>query len=499
MKTIRISYLPGKINRWTLACILLSIFAMSSCKKFVDVDPPVTNPSSESVFNEDATAISAVTSIYTRISQLGLSTNSSLLSISKKTGLSADELTLWSGGDVYDVAFFTNALNASNVGGSGVNTGHEYWTTLYSYLYTCNAAIEGLTVSQSLTPAVKQQLLGEAKFMRAFIFFYLVNLYGDVPLVTVTDYELNRLLPRSNSGKVYQLIISDLKEAQVLLSSTYLNGQLKEYVGSQERVRPTSWAATALLARSYLYINDFPNAEIETSKIISNTSLFSLSTLPNVFLKTSKEAIWQLQPVNKSADLFWNTEDARMYVVSAAPVGFNSSHPVYLSQFLLSTFEANDGRRTNWIGSYTSGTNTYYFPNKYKVATAGTAVSEYQNVFRLAEQFLIRAEARANQNNISGAQNDLNIIRTRAGLGSTSANDVTSLLNAIQHERQVELFTEWGHRWLDLKRTGKVDEVMNVATPAKANGVLWKSFQQWYPLPMDDVLQSPNLVQNNGY
>jgi len=118
-------------------------------------------------------------------------------------------------------------------------------------------------------------------------------------------------------------------------------------------------------------------------------------------------------------------------------------------------------------------------------------------VLRLAEQYLIRAEARAQQNNVGGAQSDLNTIRTRAGLPNTTANDKTSLLAAIIHERQVELFSEWGHRWLDLKRSGNLDAMMAVVAPAK--GATWSSNWQWYPIPSYEIVQDPNLVQNPGY
>jgi hypothetical protein len=119
-------------------------------------------------------------------------------------------------------------------------------------------------------------------------------------------------------------------------------------------------------------------------------------------------------------------------------------------------------------------------------------------VFRLAEQYLIRAEARAQQGNVSGSQSDLNAIRTRAGLPNTTANDKASLLTAIQHERQVEMFTEWGHRWFDLKRTGTIDAVMSVIAPAKGGGA-WNSNKALLPLPLGDLQADQNLTQNPGY
>jgi hypothetical protein len=141
--------------------------------------------------------------------------------------------------------------------------------------------------------------------------------------------------------------------------------------------------------------------------------------------------------------------------------------------------------------------NTYHYANKYKIADMGAGVHEYNTVFRLAEQYLIRAEARAHLNNITGAQDDLNIIRARAGLGITLANDQTQLLAAVQQERRVELFTEWGHRWLDLKRAGNIDTTMPAITSAK--GGTWNTNWQWYPIPASEVQRNPNLTQNDDY
>jgi hypothetical protein len=373
-------------------------------------------------------------------------------------------------------------------------------------VYKCNAAIDGLQKSTKLTPAVHQQLLGEAKFMRAFFYFYLVNLFGDVPLALSTDAEANTLLARSPKADVYSQIIADLKEAKDLMNSNYPDATL---LGTTiERVRPTKWAAEALLARVYLFTSDYANAETEASGVINNTALYGpLPAFNSVFLKNSKESIWQLQPTANNL----NTIEGRMFVIP--PTGPNSSfNPVRLSTFLLNSFEPNDQRITigNWISRTiynTSSTtkDTVYFPFKYKIysspgVTSAGAMSEYFMVLRLGEQYLIRAEARAKQNKISEAQGDLNAIRTRAGLANTTATDQPSLLTAILDERRHELFCEWGHRWLDLKRTGKVDAVMTVITPLKSNGTIqWRSYQQLYPISQGELDKAPNLTQTQGY
>jgi starch-binding outer membrane protein, SusD/RagB family len=364
-----------------------------------------------------------------------------------------------------------------------------------------------LQKSESLTTAVKQQLLGEAKFMRALFYFYLVNLFGDIPIAISTDAVTNTQLSRSSKADVYSLIITDLKDAKDLMSPNYPDATLLGNTG--ERVRPTKWAAVALLARVYLFTGDYANAEVEASTLLDNNSIFNLSILKNTFLKASlgnKEAIWQLQPTANSL----NTVEGQMYVIP--PTGPGSFNPVFISKFLLNSFEPGDQRALfgNWIDTtiYKKTSTTYDtvpYSFKYKVyaspsVTSAGSMTEYFMVLRLGEQFLIRAEARAQQNKITEAKSDLNAIRIRAGLPSTTATDQASLLTAILDERWHELFCEWGHRWLDLKRTNKIDAVMSVITPLKSSGAIqWRSYQQYYPINQNELNKAPNLTQTDGY
>lgn len=489
------------INKIFIIIAIVSAVCISSCKKFSEVKAPVTSVNESNVYATDATAISVLTGLYMKFSSAGYFTGSQ--GISLYGGLLADELTLYNGiastDPFYYYYYYTNSLYGNM---PGFTPGTAYWNIIYSLVFTCNAAVQGLSNSSSLTPSVKQQLLGEAKFMRAFFYFYLVNLYGDVPIVQSTDWKENVAKPRVPKEQVYLTIIQDLKEAKDLLSTNYLDGALQNYSSTPERVRPTKWAANALLARAYLYYGNlkgsseyYTKAEAEATSVISNTALYDTVSLNNVFLKNSKEAIWQIQPISSE----WNTEEGKVFSLSTSPAGLSRTHPVYLSALLLNKFDSTDKRKSNWLKTYTDASGTFYFPYKYKSATQNDPLTEYLMVLRLAEQYLIRAEARAQLGNINGAKADLNIIRARAGLTGTTANDQTSLLAAILNERQLELFSEWGHRWFDLKRTGNIDPVMSVVTPLKSNGGAWKSFQQWFPLPFDDIQRDPNLIQNAGY
>lgn len=110
---------------------------------------------------------------------------------------------------------------------------------------------------------------------------------------------------------------------------------------------------------------------------------------------------------------------------------------------------------------------------------------------------MIRAEARVREGDLSDATSDLNAVRNRAGLGPTPAATQSDLLQAIMRERRMELFTEYGHRWLDLKRLGEVDSVMNSTTTLK--GGTWSTDAQWFPIPYKDTQTDPNIRQNAGY
>lgn len=161
---------------------------------------------------------------------------------------------------------------------------------------------------------------------------------------------------------------------------------------------------------------------------------------------------------------------------------------------MVNAFEPGDQRKIHWIGSVTKGTTTWYFPNKYKQRTTTTSSLEYSIVFRLAEQYLIRAEARAQQGDLIGAKEDLNKIRNTAGLAGTTALSQQDILKALLQERRVELFTEYGHRFFDLKRANMLDEALS---PVKAG---WNTTDRLLPLPESELTLNPNLnPQNPGY
>ncbi|MCG8386107.1 MAG: RagB/SusD family nutrient uptake outer membrane protein [Cytophagales bacterium] len=457
---------------WTLL-----VTVSYACEDFVEVDTPRDEIVRENVFSNNSTAVSAVSGIYSDMITInGFSwTNSG---VERYTGLYADEfVTFSSSSEEQDVA--ENQLDPAN--GTLLVV---FWSNAYNYLLNANSIIEGLSGENGVTDSLRNQLEGEAKFIRAFCHFYLTNLYGPIPLVTSTNFEVNNTLVRQPESEVYALIIDDLLEAEALMFDNFV-------FAGDERIRPNKDAASAFLARVYLFREDWQNAEQRATALINNSDMYALeSDLNNVFLANSSEAIWQLQPVNGP---FFLTPQAQNFIPFAPPSLING---IALSQGLFDAFESGDNRQTNWIASLAFGTDVFYYPFKYK--NQDTPLAEYTMVFRLAEQYLIRAEARAQLGNLNGAIADLDMIRARAGLPLIADSNPTltqaELLLAIEQERRVELFTEWGHRWLDLKRTTRADDVMS---PLKTN---WDPTDVLWPIPETEIIENPNLLpQNEGY
>jgi starch-binding outer membrane protein, SusD/RagB family len=449
--------------------VLIIILAVTSCQDFIEIDPPKTALTTEAVFTNEETATAAVVRLYIAMTQYYTSFVSGETSLNTLSGLAADELINYS---AYNDAeqFSQNAITPTN---SSVN---QNWMEIYGLVYSANAVLEGLQNSKGISPTKSGQLKGEAKFVRALLYFYLVNFWGDVPLLTTTNYQANAVAKRTSSEIIYQQIIADLKEAQ----------QVLPVEPSTERIRPSKSTATALLARVYLYSKNWNEAETQASAVISNPLFELQSDLDNIFFKESKETIWQLQSIATNI----STHDGNFFILISPPTSVSSS------DVLLNTFELGDERKMHWTSSYSEGSDTWYYPFKYKVRDLPTATSpktEYLVVFRLVEQFLIRAEARAQQGNIADALQDLNVVRNRASLPDSPALDQASILLEIEQQRRFELFSEWSHRWLDLKRTGRADVVLGGSKSG------WQSTDVLFPIPQQEIDRNRQLTQNQGY
>jgi starch-binding outer membrane protein, SusD/RagB family len=454
-----------------LILLIVGLSFMLSCKKLVEIGSPAGAITVDKVFVSNQTANAVLSAIYAELNS-SFSTN---MYPTITTALSSDELVDFT---TSYTAFQNNTIQSNdNINGS-------MWAGYYKVIYEINSLLEGLESSSTISASLKSQLLGEAKFLRAFSYFELVNFYDQVPLITSTNVSVNAHAPRVDTSKIYQQIISDLEDAENILSDAYVG---------VDRCRVNKTAAIALLARVYLYTRNWSEAETKSSLVINSASYNLTEDLTKVFTKNSNETIFQLWSANGFTTL------GNRLIASISP------NLVFTDDFV-NELERGDTRQASWIDSIDYAGAMYFYPFKYKLNSANQSdTAENLVVLRLGEQYLIRAEARINNNKVSEGIEDLNVLRARAraiptlaipdplpALPTSLSLEASKL--AVEHERRIELFSEWGHRWFDLKRTDRINAIMSLVKPNN-----WKPTAALYPIPLVEINANINLKQNTGY
>jgi len=449
--------------------------SVSGCKKLIDINPPVNETPSAAIFASDRTSLGALSGMYgyftSAVAQhTDLVVNSSLM---------ADDLRY------LGIAVAPTEYNNNTYLVNSAST--EAFTSWYALIYRANAIIQGMREVSGTSEAIRTRLTAEAKIIRAYSYFNLVNLYGAVPLVISTDANVTAFLPRETPENVYRQMITDLSDAKASLPADY-----SATAGSRTGVN--RFTASALLARVYMFTGDYAAAESNASEVIAS-SLYSITPSATMrtalFVTNSAESIWQLPPY-LSATTYYTAEGSQFIPSSALAINYT------LQPGLLQIFQANDLRRTGWMSTRVVSGTTYTIPFKYKYRDNATAtaagVTENQIILRLAEQYLIRAEARARVgSNTAGALSDLNVIRVRAGLAASTTTAATILLDEIALENRREFFCEQGFRWNNLRRTGQADAVLGALKPT------YRPQAKLYPFAQSIINVNTNLVQNPGY
>ncbi len=477
MKYLKVNLEIGKphpefLHRANSVLIRMMLFLLGlgllGCSDFIEVDPPKNIMVSKTVFNDPSTVDSALANIYYKMREEGMVSGNYGFTI--LLGAYSDELEYHGFISDYSQLYLHNH-NATN----GLVL--DWWSQGYNLIYSANDILKGVGNSKVMTSGEKDRFTGQALFVRAYVHSLLASIFGDIPYVATTDYLGNNVVSRMPETEVYEKIIADLKDAVIKMEGQDL--------GSSERVFPDQWVARALLSRMYQYTEKWELAASTATELID---AFVLEPdLDEVFLKGSSETIWQL----KSGVNPRNTQEANQLVIRGIP-----GQTFALTESLLAAFEPGDQRTNHWVGNISNSDNTITlsFAHKYKAIFLETESLEYSILFRLAEQYLIRAEARAQMGELDTAREDLNTIRSRAGLPNSTANTSPELLDAILQERRVELFAEQGLRWFDLKRTGLAEAVME---PLKQN---WRPTDLLLPIPENELETNPNLLpQNDGY
>lgn len=379
------------------------------------------------------------------------------------------------------------------------------WGYLYSTIGKVNLVINNIdaVTDPALSADRKKQIIGEASFIRAFCYFQLVQLWGDVPLLTKGVKtisaevlpEIYPLLfpPRTAASEVYQQIILDFENAAQNTAAT-----------AAHKGFATKGAANAMLAKVYATQEprDWNKVKQYCDAVISG----GYSLLPNYeklwdnSIENSSESIFEINYFGGTIDHNWGVSifrglDWKKFNTPSNDLvaAFNAENDVIRKAstliFLDVTGKWSDN---NWP------LTAYPFQNKYRKYLSP---SDQNYIFlRLADIILLRAEAANELGDVAGAKALVNQIRSRVSLPNTAANDQAALRLAIEKERRLELALE-GHRWYDLKRTGRAITVMN-AVKGKDNVSLNYNLtanRLLFPIPQSELDKNSKLVQNPGY
>ncbi|MDF2475954.1 MAG: RagB/SusD family nutrient uptake outer membrane protein [Sphingobacterium sp.] len=475
-----------KINKLYIAIALSAGLTLHSCKdsKFLDV------PSKENVEAEDSGTVytpeqfvNGVYGMFTdwdyAFSFLGIT---EMISDNADKGSSATD----SGGD----KLLLDNLTYTSTAGSF----QSMWARWYKSIGRATRAIE-YTESYGLTDETyKTRLIGEARFLRALNYFYLVRGWGDVP-IQERDY-----IKREPAAEVYAHIEADLQFA-------IDNLPIKSAYAAKDLGRATKGAAQGLLSKVYLYQSKWQQAA-DLAKTVINSGGYGL--------ESDYAKIWRLEGENGPESLFeWQARGSsiahgiKQYSQVQAPrggavaLGWGFNIP---SQNLLDAFNAekDDIRRdatiifrgeTLYDGRLIdSGVeNPMYNEKAYSSANGGAEHTD-KNVryLRLGEIYLILAEAANELGNSNEALDALNIIRTRVKLPKITTTDQAQLRQLIWKERRLELAFEHD-RWFDLVRTKQAKAAMT------GNGKTFHDQMLLFPIPENQRIQTPEMPQNPGW
>lgn len=372
---------------------------------------------------------------------------------------------------------FTQYREISNKDMSASNgSASAMWGVIYSMSYIASFLYEGLEAID-ITETEFLEITATASFLRAYAYFVGAYTYGGIPIVTTTIVEDNRVIPRASFEETLEFVESELLYAlDKLPEESFNSGEV------------TNGAVKALLARFYLYTENWTEAEKYATDVIEGNGAKEYNLEPefvNVIDDFSTESI--LEIVYSAND---NPGTSTNFSINNLFVGRREIIPS--SEMVVAL--QNDGGDRNIVLEY-DGSNTRGSDNGYTIVRYGP----FDNVqlIRLAEIFLIRSEARAQLNNISGeksAESDINIIRQRAGVPLIQATSANQMLIAIENERRMELCFE-GHRWFDLVRTDRAKTVMDEFTSN------WTEKDELWPVPLREIINNPSLknAQNPGY
>ncbi len=439
--------------------------------------------------------------------------------------------------DVFNIRpFGVNTAMSTLQGTPGVaRWATEIWQEPFKTIYRANAIIEN--VGSEIPNA--DSYVGQAYFMRAFSHWYLLNLFGNIPLITNTPQTDEDFFPsQASQDAVWDQIIADLTEAQAKLPESW---------SGNDAGRPTKGSAVALRGKSHLYRGNWANAEADFRTVINSNQYSLLSELDYMdnfgqFNENNAESVFELQFLGIQA-FSWGVDIPGVgtmgnFHIDYAPPTKSPDQSHFVNSWVKDLFEANGEtiRRDatlayDYPGSLGYGGVAYLddfagdievanndgmepiFTKKYagldigtreNVDFLGTNVGNNWRIIRYADVLLMMAEALNNQGNTSEAETYLNQVRARAQVAAKTGLSQTEMTQAIIDERVLELTGE-GHRYFDLVRWGLADDYMGANSlhgdhPKSLSGGTFTSGRDEYIwIPVSELSSNSKLVQNPGY
>lgn len=438
--------------------LLIMLITLGSCSKVLDVEPSQSISPDQAI--TDKTGVErAITGAYNTLQLVGSYGRYQVII----SDLAADNLD-WVATNVAYSQIADNSISADNTIIDGI------WGANYDGINRVNNVLVKLPAIGGLTDDERNLFEGEALFLRALFHFNLVGFFGGVPIKTKPTLDLSNIdQPKNTRDEVYLQIIEDLTSAEAKLPVTAAVGHA------------SSFSAAALLARVYLTRFHFSNiAEMATKAIekadkVINEGGFTLAGNYADLFKDNKtepifEVVFDAQNYNRLAQNLFPISLSGLYIIAPSP-GFMTS------------FDSIDSVR--YVNSVLIDTLNKPYCNKYRDIVTGT---DRVLVLRLAEMYLIKAEALAYTNgNIDEIKTNINIIRSRAGLPGTEANDYEALKLAIENERRHEFAFE-GQRWQDLVRTKRAAAILGINEKFTL-----------FPIPLSEMQTNKKMEQNDGY
>lgn len=446
-----------------------SLLAFTGCEKFLTTEP-LNAVSDETTITDKVSAETALRAVYRQFGNIGYY-GENYVTFGYFPSGDIKNLTTGGSANLVNANFRTDEVLFNTT-----------WVAIYNAINRANHVITKVPLVNDplLTTALKNQYIGEAKFLRALAYFDLARAWGGVQIILEPTASLQNTpqVKRSTLAQTYAQVLKDLEDAEPLLPDAV------------NRIRATKRTVWALRARLHLYNKEWDQAEFYATKLIEKSADYTLiAPFSNWFadnVKISRESIFELQfSVN-------NVNSTRIQMAHSTNGGQYRYAPNDRFVQLLNDPTVGGGRKAlitsvtqsgivNWVG------NLYYRRD----------ATDPAYIFRIAEMYLIRAEARAQQDNLStttGALFDLNLVRDRAELAPSSAVGKADILLAIEEERRFEFAFE-PHRWFDLARTGRAKAVLEALNP----NVTIDAHQYIFPIPIIQIQLDKNLEQNPDY